>query len=226
MTIANASESVKAHVWLRWEAPEDADERTNAHAAVAAVFALAGTWLELAAVEARIGLYDRTIFTEGSIMPREPYHILRSSSNARVTPWYRSIESRIVTLDIEATTAWIASKLTEAHVDDARYEASLRELLVAGSRVRLPEGITGTTLSATCYAGEIAIPIDRGWVTAPTDPPGVPDPVAVRIANEDGVLSLTLELFWSPWEDELDRPSPLTDGLKRLAALGWTPDES
>jgi hypothetical protein len=179
------------------------------------------------AVEIRLGLYDRETFTDASTRLPAPFHLLRADSavNVRVEPTYRSIESRTPVLDAAATTAWADRHLADSRIVDARYEPSLRELLVAGSRARLPDAGTSEALRASCYAGEIEVPIDHGWVTAPRNPPGVPDPVSVRITNLDGQLRLVLEVFWSAWADDPERPAPIRNGLSRLHNRNWRVDE-
>jgi hypothetical protein len=179
------------------------------------------------ALEVRLGLYDREIFTEASMRPRDPLHLLRRdpAPNVRVEPMYRPAESRTSVLDAVTAIAWIEGKLIEAHVGDGRHEPSLRELLVAGARVHLPDSVTSEPLGASCYAGEIEVPVDHGWVAAPRNPPGVPDPVSVGITNLDGQLRLVLEVFWSAWADDPERPAPIRRGLSRLRERGWRADE-
>jgi hypothetical protein len=227
MNIVNASEFVKAHFRWRWDAPEEADERASTTEAIAALFALTREWLEIAALEVRLGIYDRETLVEASMSPREPFHLLRANSafNVRVDPLYHSIESRTSVLDAETATAWIDCRLSEARPGDARYEPSLRDLLVAGSRVRLPGVTTSAPLSVSCYAGEIQVPVDCGWVTAPSVPSGVPDPVSVRITNLYGSLRLVLEVFWSAWAGAQDPVTPIRDGLLRLRDRGWRVDD-
>jgi hypothetical protein len=227
MNIVNASEFVKAHLRWSWDAPEEADERASTTEVVAALFALTRGWLEIAALEVRLGIYDRETLTEASMCPREPFHLLRADSafDVRVDPLYRSSESRTPILDAATAAAWIDSKLSEVRPSDARYEPSLRDLLVAGSRVRLPDVTTNAPLRVSSYAGEIEIPVDRGWVTAPSAPPGVPDPVSVRITNFYGALRLVLEVFWSAWAGEPEPVTPIRDGLLRLRDRGWRVDE-
>lgn len=227
MNIVNASESVKTHIRQIWEAPEDADERAAASEAVAALFALAGGWLDIVALEIRLGLYDRETCTEAGMRPGEPFHLLRAESvqNVRVNPTYRAMESRTKTLDACAAVTWVNDMLSQASIGDARYEPSVRELLVAGLRARLPGSVTSDSLKVSCYAGEIEIPVDRGWVTAPATPPGVPDPVSLRITNLDGALRLVLEVFWSAWANAPEPSPAIRDGLSRLHARGWRVDE-
>lgn len=225
MNTVEASESPQTHIRWNWEAPENADEHATAAEAVAALFALTDGWLDIVGIEIRIGLYDHEIFTEASLRPSAAFHLLRldSSPNVRIDPTYCPIESRTSLLDASATTAWLDSKLSEVQ-RDARYEPSLRELSVAGSRARLPAPTLAEALTLRCYAGEIEVPIDHGWVHAPTAPDGVPDPVSLRIANLDGALRLVLEVFWSPWADAPERPQAIRDGLSRLEARGWHVD--
>lgn len=224
MNIVEASESPQLHVRWTWEAPENADEQASASEAVAAVFALADGWLDIVAIEVRLGLYDREIFTEASLRPSAPFHLLRRDpSSVRVDPTYRPIESKTTVLDARTASAWLDSKLSELQ-HDARYEPSLRELNVVGSRARLPVGSPPQALRLTCYAGDIEVLVDDGWVHAPMAPDGVPDPVSLRIANLDGALRLVLEAFWSPWADAPERPQPIRGGLSRLEARGWTMD--
>jgi|ERR1044071_8182902 hypothetical protein len=227
MIIANASEFVKAHTRWIWEAPEHADERTVAVEAVAAVFDAAGGWLDIAALEARIGLYDHEIFTEADTRPKDAFHLLRSQSieHVRIKPMYRPIESVTAVLNTAAAIAWVEAALSDVQISERRYEPSLRELLVAGSRARLPESDSSERLRIRCYAGEIEVPVDHGWVTAPSDPPGVPNPVALRLANLDGILRLVIDVFWSPWAEETEPVPAIRDGLIRLETRGWRADE-
>ena len=227
MSIVDASEAPQAHIRWTWETPENADERAVAAEAVTALFALANGWLDIVALEVRLGLYDREIFTEASTRPRDPLHLLRrdSAPNVRVKPMYRPAESRTSILNAATAIAWIESKLIEARVGDGRHEPSLRELLVAGARVRLPDSVTTEPLRVSCYAGEIEVPVDHGWVTAPRNPPGVPDPVSVGITNLDGQLRLVLEVFWSAWADDPERQASIRDGMSRLHHRDWRIDE-
>lgn len=232
INIAHAYEHSIAYRVLLWDALEDADEAAIAKEAVGFLFAFTTSWLEPVALEARIGLYDREIFTEAAIKPPARFHMLLldpAPPSVRVSPMYQPIVSRVASLNVDTAAAWIASKRAEANVADARYEVSLRGLLVPGCRVRLPDGVTGSTLSLTCYTGTIQVPIEHrdggAWISAPQEPDGIPDSVSLRITNQDGGLRLILYVSWSPWVDELDQPSPLSDSLKRLEALGWTPNE-
>lgn len=227
MSIVNASEFVKTHIRWTWETSENANERAIMTEAVTALFALADGWLDVVAVEIRLGIYDSETFTEASTRPPAPFHLLRADSavNVRVEPTYRSIESRTSVLDAASTTAWIDRHLADSSVADARYAPSLRELLVAGSRTRLPDAGTSEALRVSCYAGEIEVPIDHCWVTAPRNPPGVPDPVSLRITNFDGQLRLILEVFWSAWADDPERPAPTRRGRSRLHDRNWRVDE-
>jgi hypothetical protein len=222
MNIVEASEAPQTHIRRNWEARENADEHEVASEAIAALFALADGWLDIVSLEIRIGLYDNDTFTEASLRPTAPFHLLRrdSQSEVRVDPTYRSVESRSSVLDTSATIAWLDGIFAEAH-RDARHEPSLRELSVAGLRARLPAAAEAETITVRCYAGEIEVPIDHGWVHAPTVPDGVPDPVSLRITNLDGELRLVLEVFWSPWADAPERPQAIRDGLARLDARGW-----
>jgi hypothetical protein len=227
MSIVNASEFVKTHIRWIWEAPDDEDERVVAAEAVTALFALAEGWIDIIALEARLGLYDHEILTEAQLRPPEPFHLLhvQPSGEARIKPTYRPLESQASTLDAATATTWIDAKLLATPVPESRYTPSLRELLLAGSRVRLPEDVPGKLLKVSCYAGEIDVPVDSGWVTAPSTPPGVPSPISLRITNLDGLLRLVLEVFWSPWASAPVAVAPIRDGLARLKTRNWRLDE-
>jgi hypothetical protein len=227
MSIVNASEFVKTHIRRTWEAAEDANERTVAAEAVAAVFAAADGWLEVVALEASLGFYDREIFTEAADRPQQPWQLIRlqGADQVRVKPMYRPIESWTSAIDATSACAWIQAKLSETEAPSERYEASLRELLVSGSRVRLPGAASSESLRLECYAGAIDVPVDRGWVTAPFAPHGVPDPVSVRLTNLDGALRLTIDVFWSAWASAPEPVPAIKDGLARLEARGWREDE-
>lgn len=227
MTTVNASEFVKTHIRWLWEAPEDADERVVATEAIMALLAIAEGWLDIVALEVRLGLYDHETFTEAETRLPEPFHLLQvePSGDVRVKPMYRPAESRTSILNSATATTWVDSMLLSAPAPEARFTPSLRELLVAGSRVRLPNSTSSERLRVSCYAGEIEVPADRGWVVAPTNPPGVPNPVSLRVTNLDGLLRLVLEVFWSPWASDPEPVAPIRDGLLRLQARGWRADE-
>jgi hypothetical protein len=227
MTTVNASEFVKAHARWIWEAPENVDERATAIEAVETLFALATGWIDIAALEIRLGFHDRETLTEARTRPNDPFQLLSAQPllPVRVKPMYEPMESRVPVLDASAAIAWVDAKLTQARIPDERYEPSLRELLIAGSRVRLPDSGSTDTLTVSCYAGEVEVLVDRGWVTAPCDPPGVPNPVSIRIANLDGVLRLVLEVFWSPWADGSEPAAAVRNAISRLGARGWHSDQ-
>jgi hypothetical protein len=119
--------------------------------------------------------------------------------------------------------------LAQSCDDGARCETSLRELDVLASQVLLPAGWTdGDKLPLECYAGTARIPVERrgdvAWVAAPPVRYGVRQPLAISIQNYDGWLWFSINIYWSPWVEELDRPeSPLAQGVARLAARGWHP---
>jgi hypothetical protein len=100
---------------------------------------------------------------------------------------------------------------------------------VRASRIPLsPRWTDGDHLSLECYAGIVRIPLERqgdtAWVAAPPKLPGIRQPVAISIENMDGWLRFSIDVHWSPWVEELDRPeSPLAQGVARLAARGWHP---
>jgi len=214
----NASESVKAHVRWTWEALDGATEREIAQQAVAAIFRVAEGWLEIVALEARLGLVDREAFIEAD-QPANPFQLLLEAGRdgVRVTPMYRTAEAQVAKLDEVAAQAWIAEMLEEAM--DERYEASVRELLVAGQRVKISDG--GRVLTLASSAGEVEIGTTDGWVSAPASPPGIPDPVALRIANEGGALRMILEVFWSIWTGEHDIAAAVQRAAASLERQGW-----
>src|SRR4051812_9021782 len=119
MNIVEASESPQTHIRRNWEAPENADEREVASEAVAALFALADGWLDVVSLEIRIGLYDHETFTEGSLRPNAPFHLLRRDSqfDVRIDPTYRSVESRTSILNTSAAIAWLDRIFSEVHGD-------------------------------------------------------------------------------------------------------------
>lgn len=227
MNTANASEFVKTHIRYVWEAPESADERTVATEAVAALYSIASGWIDILALEARIGFYDQRVLTEAQARPAEPYHLLRSTAvgDTRIKPQYRPIEMQASVLDVAAAGSWVDAKLSEVRVDESCYEPSLRELLVVGLRAQLPGNDSSEQLRVSCYAGEIDVTTEGGWVAAPADPPGVPDPISLRLTNLDGALRMILEIMWSPWASDTEPVAPVREGLARLEARGWRTDE-
>jgi hypothetical protein len=216
---------------LEWEAPDEADERAIASESVSAVFAFAGAWLEPLAIEARVGCYDHELLTEGKARPENPFHLLvvePRPAEIRIQPIYQSVESRAAVLSSDEVQSSVERVLSQSCGDDERYQTSLRELEVRASRTRLPEGWTGESLVVECYAGTIAIPLERrdggAWLAAPPAEYGLQQPVELSVENRDGYLRLAIDIHWSPWAGDLARPnSPLAEAVARLAARGWQP---
>ena len=216
---------------LEWEAPEHADERATAGESVGALFAFAGAWLEPLAIEARVGCYNRETFSEGKPPPASPFHLLVAEprpAEVRIQPAYASAASHAIVLSSDAVQSTLERALSQSCGDDERCQTSLRELDVRASRTRLPQGWTGESLAVECYAGTVAIPLERrngaAWLAAPPAAYGLQQPVAVSVENWDGYLRFAINIYWSPWAGELDRPdSPLAEAVARLAARGWQP---
>lgn len=221
---------------LEWEAPDEADERAIAAESVSALLAFAGPWLEPLAIEARVGCYDREILTEGKARPESPFHLLvvePRPAEVQIKPMYPSVESPATALSSHEVQSSIERALSQSCGDDERHQTSLRELDIRASRTRLPAGWTGEnpaaeSLAVECYAGTIAIPLERrdgsAWLAAPPAGYGLQQPVELSVENRDGYLRLAIDIYWSPWAGELDRPSsPLAEAVARLAARGWQP---
>jgi hypothetical protein len=216
---------------LEWEAPEEADERVIAGESVSSLFAFSGTWLEPLAIEARVGCYDREILTEGKTRPQSPFHLLVAEprpAGVRIKPIYPSVESHAPSLSSNEVYSRLERALSQSCGDDERYQTSLRELVVRASRTSLPAAWTGETLAVECYAGTIGIPLERrsgsAWLAAPPAGYGLQQPVEISIENRDGYLRLAIDIYWSPWAGEFNRPnSPLAEAIARLAARGWQP---
>lgn len=228
---AQAEERPIERLRLEWEAPEEADERVIAGESISALLAFAGTWLEPLAIEARVGCYDREILTEGKARPENPFHLLVTEprpAEVRIKPVYQSVESHAPVLSSREVQSRLERALSQSCGDDERYQTSLRELDVRASRTRLPAAWTGESLTVECYAGTIAIPLERrngsAWLAAPPAGYGLQQPVDLSVENRDGYLRLAIDIYWSPWAGEIDRPtSPLAEAIARLAARGWQP---
>jgi hypothetical protein len=221
---------------LEWEAPDGADERTTAAEAVSALFSFTGSWLEPLAIALRVSYYDPEIFSAGEyLVPNipKPFHFLareRRPEGVTIEPMYlRSIESHAPSLIKDTVQSWMDGALAQPWSDGTRFVTSLRELDVRASTVLLPPGWTdGDQLSLECYAGTVRIPLERrgdnAWVAAPSMRYGLDQPVVIKLENCDGWLRFSIDIYWSPWVEELDRPeSPLAKAIGRLAARGWHP---
>lgn len=228
---ARAYERPAKHLRLEWEPAEEDGEPVIAAEAVAALFSFANSWLEPLATELRVGCYDPEIFTEGTALPPQPFHLLVREpmpSDVEIGPWYRSLESHVPSLTSASVQSWVNRARAQSCGENARLEISLRELGVRASSVLLPVGWEDDVLFLECYAGTVRIPIERrggtAWIPAPPKRYGLDQPVTLSISNYDGWVAFDIDVYWSPWVEELDRPeSPLTMAIARLAARGWHP---
>lgn len=229
---ARAEERPIERLRLGWEAPTDADERALATEAVTALLSFAGAWLEPLAIEARVGCYDREIFTEGKRRPTNPFHLLAvrpQPAEVRIKSIYNAVWSHARALSDREVQSWVERVLSQSCGEDDRYQISLRELDVRASRTCLPAGWAGENLALECYAGTIAIPLEPRdgavWVAAPPAAYGLQQPVELSVENQDGYLRLAIDIYWSPWVGDIDRPNgPLAGAVARLAERGWEPD--
>lgn len=226
---AQAEERPIERLRLEWETPEEADERAIAAESVSAVLAFAGTWLEPLAIEVRVGCYDREILTEGKARPAYPFHLLvaeQRPADVQIKPIYQSLESHALVLSRREIHSRLERALSQSCGADERYQPSLRELDIRASRTRLPAGWTAESLTVECYAGTIAIALERrngsAWLAAPPAGYGLQQPVEISVENRDGYLRFAIDIYWSPWAGEIDRPnSLLAESIARLAKRGW-----
>lgn len=228
---ARAEERPIERLRLEWEPSTEADERALATEAVTALVSFAGAWLEPLAIEARVGCYDREIFTEGKLRPTNPFHLLAvqpQPAGVRIKPIYHSVESHARALSSREVQSWVEHALSQSCGEDERYQISLRELDIRASRTCLPTGWASESLALECYAGTIAIPLEPRdgtvWVATPPAAYGLQQPVELTVEHQDGYLRFAIDIYWSPWVGEIGRPhSPLADAVARLAARCWQP---
>ena len=206
---ARAEERTLERLRLEWEASAEADERSIATEAIAALLSFANTWLEPLAIEARVGCYDREIFTEGDTSPTNPFHILAAEPKpaaVRITPVYYSVESYAPALSSREVQSWVERALSQSCGEGDRFQISLRGLDVRASRTCVPAGWAGDSLAVECYAGTIAIPLEARdgavWVAAPPATYGLRQPVELSVENRDGYLRFAIDIYWSPWVGE------------------------
>lgn len=232
MQTARSWEGAAQHLTLEMELAEEARPSGVASEMVSAVFAFTGSWLEPLAIELRVGCYDGELFTEGAIRPPHPFHLLVREprmAEVRVDPIYRAQETNVSSVTCDAVRSWVDRALAQSCGDGARFETSLRELAVRASLVPLSPGwAVGDEMLLDCHAGTVRIPLERrgaaAWVPAPPVLHGIRQPVAISIENMDGWLRFSIDVYWSPWVEELERPeSPLAQAIARLAARGWEP---
>jgi len=231
MKTATTGDYSKEYHRLEWPSPEGANQRVDADAAIDALFTLIDGWLEILALEVRVGCYDRETYTEASeLRPPQPYHLLVHEprpSGVSIDRMYRSVESPQVEVTRVVAGLWLDKILSQSCGDTGRYETSLREIDILASRTALPSGWSGEeTLALECYAGTVTIPVQRGEgggvVMAPPAGYVVRQPVVISIENDDGALYLTVEVYWSPWVGELMRSGgSLAKGVALLESRGW-----
>lgn len=234
MSAVRVGERPLKSVWLRWDAAEEQQEREVAAEMVAALATVVDGWLEPFSIEARVGCYDRERFTEAAGRPAQPFHILVREplpDEVSIRPTYRAIEQRAPRLSQKVIDRWLAPVLAQPCGEPARFEPSLRELLLHELRVPAPVPLASAgVLALDCYAGTITIPLERDdgrvWISIPPARLGLPPPLTFTVENLDGGCQLSIDLYWSPWLDELTRPdSPLTRAIARLEARGWRPSD-
>jgi hypothetical protein len=231
MKTAWTDERPVQHLSLEWTSPEGADQRDIAREAVEALFAVTEEWMEIHALEVRAGCCDPDTFTDiAEVNPPGAFQLLVREprrTDLSMDPTYRAIETRAPRIDRETVTTLVARMLAEMCGDSRRYETALDELIIHASSIPLPPGWTDLDrLALECYAGEIAIPVEqrdgRLVVAAPPVQWLIPQPVAVALMRINDRLRITVDVFWSPWAGELDRPdSALAQGVARVRSRGW-----
>lgn len=228
---AITGEGPAEHLWLEWHAPEGSDQRANGTEAVDALFALVDGWMEILALEVRLGCYDRDIYTEAldQRLPRPHHRVVLEPRPAEVSvePMFRAIETPVAAINRAATHAWLEENLAQPCGDRDRFEPSLRNIYILASLTALPPDWSDReTLALECSSGSATIPVrhhaGNDWIAAPPSRPVVHQPVVISLASDDDALNLTIEVYWSPWVGQLAIPeSPISCGVARLEERGW-----
>lgn len=235
MKTAWTGEGPARHLSLEWMSPEGADQRAIAREAVEALFTMTGDWMEILALELRAGCCDRDTFADtAEVDPPGAFQLLVREPrrpDISMDPTYRAIETRAHRIDQQTVVTFVAGMLSQKCPDPHRYETALDELIVQASSTPLPPGWTDIdSLALECYAGQIAIPVERhGGRPVVSAPPArylIRQPVSISLMRITDWLSITVDVFWSPWEEELALPdSPLSQGIARLRSRGWRDPE-
>ena len=231
--IAYAGDHAVERLRLEWTAPDDSSQREIADEAIAAVAAFSGSWVDALALEARMGCYDREILTETSSAPPNEFRGLRCEPFPRDLEPRRyqhvseELQEQVSRMSPDAIRAWIDRALARPCGPADRFETSLRNLYVQAARLVLPpHWATGTALALECYTGTIAVPIEQrsglAWIAAPMAGYGLHMPLELHMDNVDDGLGFEIQIYWTPWVGELERPeSALAQAVARLVVRGW-----
>lgn len=207
--------------------------------ALLAMEALRAGWLEPLVWEMFIACCDTEMFyTDQSCQPPRPDWVLLKEQipngvQARllhVEPVIRTVPA----FNAECMRASIAEALDQKCPGAPRFAPSWSRLWSRAVQAELPDpqrfaGREG--LRVDCYAGVLSVPLEcregKTYVSGPLEDYVFGPPAALTLGNDDGFLTIGLELYWSLWIDDPAGRAQVEAAVDRVLALdrGWRRSE-
>jgi hypothetical protein len=241
------STSIVAHeephlsIRLRYEAGEGEGHLALAEQAIVAIDVLADGWLEPLAWEMYVGCFDAELMdTPMKPKPPQPFWLLRREripADIEIRPMYgdHTVVSEPV-LPFERIRAWAAQALAQTCAGAPRFVPFWASVDTLAMRARLPASVANAaddSLRMRCYAGSIAIPLERHddqvWVSGPPERYLIGPPVNLTASNLYGmVIHLDLAVYWTPWIRDPAGRAMVDAAVDRVLTLGrgWQRSEN
>jgi hypothetical protein len=228
-----ADEEPLLSIRLEYMAGEGEGHLALAEQAIMAINALAGGWLEPLAWEMYVGCLDIELMHATMEQdPPQPFWLLRKEripAGIELRPGYGN--HTIVTeptLSSERIQAWVSRALAQPCADAPRFIPYWDGFDTLAMRARLPASVANTadeSLGMRCYAGNIAIPLERHddqvWVSGPPEKYLIGPPVSLSAGNMDGhYINLDLAIYWTPWIRDPAGRAMVDAAVDRVLALG------
>lgn len=118
---------------------------------------------------------------------------------------------------------------TESEASDSNMIVCWREILVRAVRVCLLDDVASSATDRILLrfgTQRIEYPIERTsdgiFVSGPLEDKSMVTPLELKITNDNGILAMDVQFFWSLWTDPHWKGfQQACDALKRLEDAGW-----
>jgi hypothetical protein len=239
-SIIVAHEEPHLTIRLELEPDEGVEQQALARQAIVAIDAVTAGWLEPLAWEMTVGCLDtESMDVPMNRHPSQPYWLLRKEQipiGIEIRPFHGNhVFVTEPVLSSDPLDTWVAKALAQDCDQAPRFIPCWRRFWSLAMRARLPRTVSNLghqNLSISCYAGNLAIPLeytgDDAWVSGRPAGYVMGPPLSLTARNEDGLLvTLDLAVYWSLWIDDPAGRAQVEAAVDRVLALdgGWRRSE-
>ena len=211
---------------------EGADFAAVTRAALDAIDVLRSAWEPMSAEAILFGVEGNDPLTASLVDVARPHRLLvKSSVDPGVLVRAMMVDPVIKTegeLSRRAIESWLESALCDVVAGDGQHGEWSQLRFDAGRAWVGPAGWRSGEAELRLHyeAGTLVVPIERtptgAWLSGPRDPASDQPPIAVRLTNQEGLVTLQLTRHYGYWLEPSEPAAERLDmAVDRLRTMGW-----